>query len=65
MMITWIFFIAVVGVTIWYFNQKTIRALLWEEKKETPIDVLKERFANGEIDEEEFEKHKSTLEDKK
>jgi len=60
MIIAWIFFIAVVVVTLWYFNQEGVRALLWE-KEEAPIDILKKRFANGEINEEEFEEGKSML----
>jgi len=31
-------------------------------KKEDPLDMLKRRFGNGEIDEEEYEKRKAILE---
>ena len=32
-------------------------------KKEDPLDILKRRFANGEIDEIEFEERKAVLEE--
>ena len=33
------------------------------DNKEKPIDVLKRRFANGEISEEEYEERKAVLEE--
>ena len=43
----------------------TVRALIntnqGKQSKETPMDILKRRYAEGEIDEEEFEKRKKDL----
>jgi putative membrane protein len=32
-------------------------------QKDDPVDILKRRFANGEIDEEEYEERKAVLEE--
>jgi len=32
------------------------------KKKDSPLDILKKRFASGEINKEEFEEHKKVLE---
>lgn len=56
MFIWWFLLIALVIVVI--------RALLNTNKKssdETPLEILKRRYANGEIDKEEFEKRKKDL----
>lgn len=33
-----------------------------KNKRDAPLDILKRRFANGEISKEEFEEHKKVLE---
>jgi len=57
MIIWWILIIAVVAVVI--------RALMKTNHKqnvhETSMDILKRRYANGEIDKEEFEERKKEL----
>lgn len=58
MMIIWWFLIIVLVVVV-------VRALLKTNQKksinEAPLDILKRRYANGEIDKEEFEKRKKDL----
>ncbi len=52
--IIWIFFIIWIFATPWDIpGQRT--------KKDTPLDILKKRFARGEITKEEFENMKKTL----
>ena len=56
-LIWWIIWIVVI---IWIF------ATPWDipgqrTKKDTPLDILKKRFANGEITKEEFDNMKKTL----
>lgn len=58
MFIWWFLIIALVVVVV--------RALLNTNQKksgndETPLEILKRRYANGEIDKEEFEKRKKDL----
>jgi putative membrane protein len=52
--IIWIFFIVWIFATPWDIpGQRT--------KKDTPLDILKKRFARGEITKEELEEKKSFL----
>ncbi len=52
--IIWFFFIIWIFATPWDIpGQRT--------KKDTPLDILKKRFARGEITKEEFEEQKSFL----
>jgi putative membrane protein len=58
MMFFWWFLIIALVVVV-------VRALLNTNQKkphnETPLEILKRRYANGEIDKEEFEKRKKDL----
>lgn len=58
MMFVWWFLLIVLVVVV-------VRALLnrnqIKSKDETPLEILKRRYANGEIDKEEFEKRKKDL----
>jgi putative membrane protein len=63
MMLLWIFFLAVVAVAIWYIGSKSNSNLPWGEEREDALDILKKRFALGEIDEEEYEERRAVLED--
>ena len=62
MMYTWIILLAIVIWAIWYFGEKN-GGFSFDKKKDTPLDILKRRFANGEITEEEYEKRKLALEE--
>lgn len=58
----WIPVILLLAVFIYrYFN--SINKNKYSEQ-ESPLDILKRRYANGEISTEEYEKRKKTLEDK-
>ena len=61
----WIFWIVLLGLIVWFviqfsnrnrFNQSTNIV-----EKETPLDILKKRYAKGEITKEEFERMKNDL----
>ena len=50
--------IAVVWVVIKSMNQNTVSS---QSKEKSALDVLKERYAKGEIDKQEFEERKKDL----
>ncbi len=52
--ILWIFFIIWVFATPWDIPGQ-------RNKKDTPLDILKKRFANGEINKVEYEEQKTIL----
>ena len=57
----WIIGLILLVVIIWLiartFNQGKVNQL----EKKSPLDILKERYAKGEIDKEEFEERKKDL----
>lgn len=61
MMYFWIILAAIAIAAVWYFNKGN--APFGSPKKEDPLDILKRRFANGEIGEEEYEERKAVLEE--
>ena len=62
-MFSWIFILIAIVAGIWYFSQNKNQINSSANKKKDAIDLLKRRFANGEIDEEEYEERKAVLEE--
>ncbi len=58
-LIGWFFIILVVYIIYWLFTQNGRNLSI---KKETPLDILKKRYAAGEITHKQFEKMKKELE---
>ncbi len=56
----WILFLAAIGVAVYFFVQRS-RSKGGELSRETPIEILKKRYAKGEISKEEFDRMKSDL----
>jgi putative membrane protein len=53
--------VAIVLLVVWAARSTSTRAGATRAGAQSPLDVLKERYARGEIDEEEFERGKRTL----
>ncbi len=62
MMFSWIFILAICIWAIWYFEKKQ-NIISNQLPKNTPIEILKRRFAKGEITEEEYEERRAVLEE--
>lgn len=60
MWIFWLLLIAVVLIVIKATLAGTSQR--WRPKDDSPIGILKKRYANGEIDEEEFNRRRKELE---
>jgi len=61
-MIMWIIFLIVIGVAVYLIVQAAKSKGLESPFRETPMEILKKRYAKGEITKEEFEKIKKDLE---
>ena len=58
MIIFWIIIIILIVVLVKFIaTQSSVRT----ERKETPIEIIKRRYASGEIDKEEYEQKKKDL----
>jgi putative membrane protein len=60
MMYFWIILLPVAIWAVWYFGIKN-GGSSFRKKEDTPIDILKHRFVNGEITEEEYEEKRAVL----
>jgi putative membrane protein len=58
MWIFWVFIIVAIFVLVKSFSGGGSSA----SSSETPLEILRKRYARGEISEEEFEQHRKTLE---
>lgn len=62
-MFMWIIFLVVIGVVIYFIVQISQKKSADISSKGTPLDILKKRYAKGEITKEKFEKMREDLED--
>ncbi len=58
----WIIFLVVIGFVIYFLFQAQKTNTRNGSIMETPLDILKKRYARGEIDKEEFDRKKNDLE---
>jgi putative membrane protein len=58
-LLTMVFWIAVIGLLI--YGVLLIVSKTFEKKEDPSLQILKERYARGEIDDEEFERMKAAL----
>ena len=57
----WVILVVLVGVVIYFLLQASKSKGSAGLTTETPLDILKKRYAKGEIDKEEFEQKKKDL----
>ena len=62
MMFSWILILAICIWAIWYWEKKQ-NLFSNPTPKNTPVEILKRRFAKGEITEEEYEERRAVLEE--
>ena len=58
----WIIFLAVIGLLIYFFVQAQKTKERTPTHNEGPLDILKKRYAKGEVAKEEYERMKKDLE---
>ena len=56
----WIFWLVLIGLVLWVAFRST-KTNFNQLPSETPLDILKKRYAKGEINTEEFERMKNKL----
>ena len=57
----WIFWIAIIVLVIWLLVDRSNKTKLTLPPQETALDILKKRYAKGEITKEQFEQMKKDL----
>ena len=62
--VMWLFWILIIaGIFFVFFNMMKGGNNTPLQDKESPLDILKKRYARGEIDEAEYERRRNELED--
>lgn len=61
-MFMWLLFLIVFGVAIYFIIQVSKSKDVVGQSQDTPLDILKKRYAKGEITKEEFDRMKKDLE---
>jgi putative membrane protein len=57
----WLFWILLIAVIVWALKATAFSSGKAEGMDKSPLEILKDRFARGEIDEEEFERKRKVL----
>lgn len=60
MMFGWIIGLLLIIFAVWYFTQQGFG--IAQNKEESPLEILKKRYANGDLSREEYEEQKKELE---
>lgn len=60
-MFMWLIFLIVLGVAIYFIIQASKSKEISGPAQETPLDIIKKRYAKGEITKEEFDRLKNDL----
>lgn len=58
----WLIFLIAIGLLIYFFIQGQKKKGQTPTENESPLDILKKRYAKGEINKENFERMKRDLE---
>ena len=54
-------FLIVIGVVVYLFVNRSSHQQFFSQQKETPLDILKRRYARGEITQQEYEQMKREI----
>lgn len=62
MWLGWFFWLIIIGLIVWFIINQVVRSQKKSgSTKESPTDILNNRYAKGEISKEEFEEKKKDL----
>jgi len=59
--IMWVLIIGLIFVIIWTNTREKNKYIAFDQKEETAIDILKKRYAKGELTKEQFDQMKKDL----
>ena len=57
----WVFWILIIGALLWFVAFATRRGSTLPQNEKSALEILKERYAKGEIDRKEFEQKQKDL----